>query len=170
MHKPALAEELNTLLALESRSLLRHLDEARPFLSAATFKVWADIERAAARSQDHVRRVSELTESLKLPARAPGFASTVANYHFVSVESVLPLLIQEKAALAASLERAVAHAADHPPLAAALRAMRDDTRELLRVLQNHQKALTAKPPAPAAPTPIPTAVPTAPVPKAETAA
>jgi hypothetical protein len=109
MNNPALADELNLLLATETRSLFRHLDEAKPYLTPRTYPAWREVAAMSHASREHGDRIAAILHRLELPQRPVSFSAEVANYHFLSVGSLLPLLIAEKRDQVAAYQRAIRH-------------------------------------------------------------
>lgn len=138
-----LIERLSDLIATELQSLARHLDEARPYMSRRAYKVWPRLRPMAAVSRDHARRLTALLTRLSLPQRSRTFDPSVAAHHYQSLESLLPLLIEEKTRQIAAYEQAVAqvaaagadHAAAVDDVAATLSDLLDENRRQLAELQ-----------------------------------
>lgn len=130
-----MADCLSDLIATETRSLARHLDEASPYLSPKAYAVWSTIKSMAAVSRDHARRLSGLLKALDLPQRPRTFDPSVANYHYQSLESLLPLLIDEKRQQIATYERALTQASD-ADLAAVLAQLLAENRTHVSDLEN----------------------------------
>ena len=107
MNNPALADELNLLLATETRSLFRHLDEAKPYLTARSFHAWREITAMSHTSSEHGERIVEILNRLELPQKPISFQPEVTNYHYLSLSSLMPLLIDEKSRQVAAYQRAV---------------------------------------------------------------
>ena len=110
MNYPGLADEISLLLATETCSLARHLESCSPYLTARTYPVWRDLQHMRQASEQHAERLSRLQEQLELPPRPQPFSSEVANYHYVTLEYLLPKLIAEKRSQIAAYRRAIAHA------------------------------------------------------------
>lgn len=144
MNRQVLAEDLNGLLAAESRGLAHHLHTATPYLNADTYRAWRDVKRMLETSGAHARRLSGQLESLELPERPASFAATVANYHYSDLVHLLPLLIEEKRRLVAAYERALQHIGDEPAAAAvvaSLRDMLDENQSQVQALEDiHRRA------------------------------
>ncbi len=136
MNSQALADELNALLATETRSLVRHLDnEATPYVTPATMKAWRHLQDLGGISTDHARRISRLIDELELPPRVLPFPTDVASFHYMTVERVLPLVIQEKKRQVAAYERALTHAGGQPRADIEIRALLAENREKLALLE-----------------------------------
>lgn len=132
MDTNALAKEINELIATERRSLLEHFQEATPHVSAATFRVWNDVKKMAHRDSDHAARLSGLLGRLHLPERTKPFSQDVGHYHFMSLEHVLKLLIEEKKQHLAAYDRALAHCVSEAEIVVELEALRaENLAELL---------------------------------------
>ncbi len=137
--KSGLADELNHLLVMESRSLARHIDEAKPYLSPQTHHIWAQTQRVAHMSSDHEQRLGAIIDRLGLPFRPGTFQSEVASYHFIDLQTMLELLIGEKRQQIASYERAKGHAANMPELLTELDDLLADTQGQLALFESQAK-------------------------------
>ncbi|MAE62769.1 MAG: hypothetical protein CMJ18_00735 [Phycisphaeraceae bacterium] len=96
MNADGLSRALNDLMTRQTRGLGQHLREAKPYLSAATMPVWAEVRRMIDADLDQARRVSRLMERHRLAVQSGSFAQVVAAYHYMDVPHLLPLLIGEK--------------------------------------------------------------------------
>ena len=143
MNDDLLSRDLNELLALETRGLLRFLDGAAPYLTAETYKIWAGLRQMAAATSSHARRLTEILESLKLPVRPASFQTAMANYHYATLTSMLPLLVAETRRQVTVYEQAVAHASDRRLIADALGSMLSGKRWQLAQMENYLKVAGA---------------------------
>jgi len=105
----ALADELNVLLTTEDRGLVRHLERAKPYLTPRTFPMWAQVQQISRACVEHSARITRLLESLEASPAAAPFNTVVASYHFVTLESLIPLLIAEKRSQIDSYRRCIEH-------------------------------------------------------------
>src|SRR3990172_10614839 len=105
----ALVDELSAVLATEQRGLVRHVAAARPHVTPKTYRLFAALKRMAHDSEVHARRIAAFMQSHELEPRAVSFDTDVANFHFVTLESVLPELIAEKQRQIAAFQRAIEH-------------------------------------------------------------
>ena len=137
MNEQALGEDLNRLLALESRGLLRFLDRATPYLTPETFKIWGDLQAMATATGDRSRRLTELLESLELPVRPASFDTVVANYHYTSLKTVLPLLADQTRSMIDVNQRAIKHSGHHPKARDELMSLLVESQDRLEKLQTH---------------------------------
>ncbi len=137
----ALGDELNRLLATETRTLARHLEEAPPYISPSTYRVWREIKAMAARSLDHARVLSELLMTLELPENPIPFSSDVARFHYTSVETLLPELIAEKERQVAAYRRAIEHSRGDDRVRASLQTLVDENGSQLETLKQADTAL-----------------------------
>jgi len=138
MNLETLAGELNNLLTIERRSLVHHLDEAKPYLTAKTFRIWSEIGRLAQSSQEHAGRLSALLDRFELPERPTSYSSQVARFHYLTVESLLPRIINEKQRQITAYHRVIEHAGNEQAVRAVLEALLADNRDQLdrlRVLE-----------------------------------
>ena len=142
MNQQALANDLNELLALETRGLLRFMDQATPYLTDRTFKAWADVQKMAQDTADHGRRLTGLLESMELPVRAASFEMVVANYHYTALHSLLPLLGDQIRRLTAVYERAIRSTGNNQALTSALSSMLEQNQASLATLDSHIQALS----------------------------
>ena len=140
----ALADELNRLLAIESRSLLRHMDESTPYTTAETFPILKQLKHMAHVSDGHAQRLSALLDRLELPERPMPYPQSVGFYHFVKVDALLGPVIAEQHERVAAYVRAVEHArgddAAVVELEDLLKASRDALEALARLQQLHASA------------------------------
>lgn len=131
MNRHALADELSDLLSREQHSLATHLEEATPYLSPRTYKLWRRIAAVIHADTDHVDRLTQLLDRLELPMRPRPLDTDVAAWHYARVEALLPLLIDEKRQHIAAYERAISHAGNDEVIASELRTLlADNHREL----------------------------------------
>ncbi len=135
METNALAKEINGLLATERRSLLEHFLEAVPHVSAATYRIWNDVKKLAHRDTDHAARLTELLKSLHLPERPRPFSQAVGHYHYLSLDHVLSLLIEEKQKQLATYDRAIRHVRE-PGVIEELESLRADNLAELLALES----------------------------------
>ena len=138
MDKSALANEINALLAVESRSLMEHFKEATPHVTAATYRIWQELKRLARRDSDHALRLSALLTSLHLPERSRPFSQAVGYYHYLTIDRVLPLLIDEKRKQLSAYDRAIRHCGREQDVIVELESLRaDNLSELLALESMH---------------------------------
>jgi hypothetical protein len=135
MNPQGLADELNELLATETRSLARHLDEAKPYLTPQTYRAWNQIKHYGQLSVRHAQRLSNLIDELKLRAGTRPYPLEVANYHFMRLDFMLPKLIEEKSRQIGAFERALTHADDDDRVVAELSDLLNENREQLAQLE-----------------------------------
>ena len=91
-----LAKKLNDLLQNQCGSLIRHLDEARPHLSARTYQAWNELGQL----QDHLFLRTELitkilTEELNTQPIHSVFIQNVAFAHYLTLDALLPQMQDE---------------------------------------------------------------------------
>jgi hypothetical protein len=135
MNPIALAKEINDLLGVESRSLLEHVTKATPYVSAATFRAWREVQRLAHRDSDHAARLSAILARLQLPERPTPFSQDVGHFHYMTVERLMPLLIEERRRQIAAYDRAIDHAGDEAEVVAELELLRaDNEAELAKLI------------------------------------
>ncbi len=145
MNRMALADELNDLLSREQHSLATHLEEATPYLTPRTYKLWRRISEVIHAETDHIGRLSLLLDRLELPMRPRPRDPNVASYHFSKVEILVPLLLEEKKAHIAAYERALEHAGTDEAIAGELRTLLADNQNELAQLEAVAAELHAQP-------------------------
>lgn len=96
MNPTALAPRLNALLATQSHSLADHLQRAKPYLPAGSYRMASELEAIAHLSMDHARRLTVLIQRLSLPLLTTRYDPGVARFHFMALPTLLPLLIDER--------------------------------------------------------------------------
>lgn len=131
----ALASDINALRATETRSLVHHLDEAKPYLSASDMRVWKRVKELTHESEQHERRLVELLLAHELPVEPVTFSQNVAFFHFMTVASVLPVLIGEKTGQIAAYERAISRAGGAVDILTELQALLLENQKQLAELQ-----------------------------------
>lgn len=149
MNVQALANELNVLLYSETRSLVRHLDEARPYLTPKNYRLWKQIEVMIHQSQDHASRINELLDGIRAVPKPVSFRSELSNLHFLTLDSLLPLIIEEKQRQLAAYQRAIEHAgtaAESADLREELGILFTEVRAKLDELEAMQRDLPANSP------------------------
>jgi len=145
MNTDALAIELNQLLATETRSLVRHLDEAKPYLSPKTYKAWHGVQKMSHASEEHAHRLVELFDAIERTPKAIAYPAEVANYHFLTLESMLPLLIDQKTGQIAAYRRAIEHAAGDPRVDDELAALLAENVRQLGELESFRATIGGTP-------------------------
>ena len=142
MSLQALADEINVLLRAETRSLFRHLGEAKPYLTPKTHPVWRDVQRMVKTSAEHARRLSALLDQFDVLPRPVRYSPDVAHYHYMKVQTLLPLLLEEKRRQVAAYEQAATRAeVDRPCVSEELGALLAENRGDLERLEEAQRAL-----------------------------
>jgi uncharacterized alpha-E superfamily protein len=132
----ALVDELSAVLATERRGLIRHVAASTPHVTKETYNLFAALKRMVEQSDDHARRITEFMHRRELEPKSVTFQPEVANFHFVTLESVLPELIAEKQRQIAAYERTMEHlGADLPDARAELQALLDENRQQLTKLE-----------------------------------
>lgn len=144
MNTQAIAILLNDLLTTESQSLLHHVVNGRPHVDANTFKAWKAIQQVAKRDTGHAGRLTALLNRLDLPERPLGFSQNVAFLHYMTIEKMLPLLIDEKRQQIDRYQQAITHAGQNKSLITELESLRDEDRAELSELETIATELDAK--------------------------
>lgn len=144
MSESELADKLSVLLATETRSLARHLTEATPYLSLPAYAVWASLRHLSDKAVDHARRLSEIFKFLGVAPRTISYDLDVANYHYVSLERLLPVLIAQKQRQVDAYKQAVKLAAPWQEIQGVLQSLQ---QENLQHLQQLEQALAKLQPA-----------------------
>ena len=142
MDAHALTNELNDLLSVETRSMLEHLHESTPHVDASTYRIWKDLQSLAHRDTDHAARLSALLSRLNLPERPRPFPQSVGNFHFMTLQRIVPLLVDEKSRQVAAYSRAVAHAGTELDVISELESLRADNEAELKQLEKFRAALS----------------------------
>lgn len=135
MSDRVLAEKLSTLLATETRSLALHLAEASPYLTLPTYAIWVSLKHLSDKAKDHAQRLSSLFEFLGITPRASAYNPDVANYHYVGLDRLLPVLIEEKERQVKAYEQAIRMAATYPKVKDILVALEKENLVHLGQLQ-----------------------------------
>lgn len=135
MDKTTIAGDLNDLLATEARSLARHAQEARPYLSPQDHCIWAQVQEASRLSHDHERKLTGLIMDMGLSPRPGAFRTELANYHFLDLPTLRLRLIQEKERQVERYRRAIEHAHDHPRLTQQLQTLLNQILDQLQQLE-----------------------------------
>ena len=125
----------NALLTTEARSLARHIETAKPYLSPATHGVWQALQRVAMASHDHEQRLSRLMAELELPFRPGTYQSEITHYHDIDVAALRTRLLEEKTRQADAYRQAIEQAADHPRVAEELKALLGEIQDQIQQLQ-----------------------------------
>lgn len=136
-----LAGLLNDLLAMETRSLIRHLDEAQPYLSSRTYPVWAKVQETARASQDHERRLTDMILQLGFSPSASVFEVRVANYHFCDLPTLLGLLIGEKKLQVEAYQQARRHPEVTPDVQEELGKLLADAKGQLELFESQLRVV-----------------------------
>lgn len=136
MNAVALGAELNGLLASTTRGMLCYVVDSTPYLTSKTFAIWAEIEAMAAAVAAHAVPLTEMLERLEIPKQPASFSTDVARFPYASLESLLPLLIDEAYRRVDVNERAVSLAADDDALHHPLALMLEENRSHLDKLQS----------------------------------
>jgi hypothetical protein len=147
LNRFALADELSDLLSREQHSLATHLEEATPYLTPRTYKLWRRIRDVIHAETDHVGRLSLLLDRLELPMRPSPRDPVVASYHFSKVDTLVPLLLDEKREHIAAYERAIEHAGHDEEIASELRTLLAENQHELAELEAVAAELQATQPA-----------------------
>ncbi len=135
MDSQALAKEINDLMGVETHSLMEHLHEATPHVDAHTYRAWQQVRKMAHRDTDHAARLSAILSRLHLPERPTPFPQSVGDFHFMTVDRVIPLLIADKQKQVAAYDRAIVHASGELELVEELESLRADNDAELKQLQ-----------------------------------
>jgi hypothetical protein len=143
MDNKLIAEHLSTLLASEEHSLMRHLHEAKPYVTPATFRIWRQIEKQVAAQAHDAEHLLELFNLLEESPRPGVFDQKVGFYHFTDLRTLMPEILLEKQRQVAIYEAAARAAAGHPAVGSALRAMVEDKRTQLAELESAGRELAA---------------------------
>ena len=139
----ALANELNALLATETRGQCRHLGEATPYLTPLTYAVWTDIQKMLEVTARHAQNISQIIGELNLQEHPASFAPAVATSHYMDLAYLLPLLMDEKRRQIASYQNAIEHASatgpGHSHIVSQLQSLLADNQAHLNQLERHHR-------------------------------
>ena len=142
----ALATELNRLLSTEARGLARHLENAQPYLTVATYPVWTDILSMLATNAGHARRLSEMLDRLELSERPTAYPPVVAAFHYTDLAYLLPLLVDEKRQQVSTYQRAIGQVdrdQQNEQVVTELMALLNDNQAQLEQLESHHRTIAA---------------------------
>jgi hypothetical protein len=105
-----LSQLMNQLLATEARSVVHHLHgaDAPPHLTVKTYPIWRKLNDMVTVSLDHQHQLRAMLGQINRVAVVPTFEQPVAGLHFLSLEHLLPIFIQEKSSQVAIYEKALA--------------------------------------------------------------
>ena len=120
---PQLAEALNAVLATESRGLLRYIAGIDPHLTGQTRDLFAQMRRMADQSRDREQRICQLMQDLGIEPAATPFPTGTADCHYVSIEALLPRLIDQQRRQVAGYQRALEHVGGEYPVRRELEAL-----------------------------------------------
>ena len=135
-------EVLNALLAAEAGSLVPHLAETGLFAHPASADELAALQGMAGDSLEIQQWLSETIVSLR-GTPAPRFAdSSIADTHYVSVESLLPRVTEACRRLVETYRDAAGRVADSPPAAEIVSRIQSRHEEHLESLEKlrHSRA------------------------------
>ncbi|MFG0250681.1 MAG: hypothetical protein ACF8OB_17485 [Phycisphaeraceae bacterium JB051] len=86
-----LAPKINAILSLQHGSLIRHIDEAKPHLSARTWKAWHALDNLQDHRQMRIHLlVRALVEDLDIQPAPADFDQAVGFAHFLTLDSLMP--------------------------------------------------------------------------------
>lgn len=132
----ALADELSALLAHDSRSILRRLDELTPYLTPASVPAWTRLRRLSHDADLRADRLTAILNGLGLHPSTANYPIETAGMHFLRIDALMPLIIDEKKRLIAAYDRALSAAAGNPAVLSQLKALADENRQALAELQS----------------------------------
>ncbi|MBL4701467.1 MAG: hypothetical protein JKX85_09435 [Phycisphaeraceae bacterium] len=90
-----LSEKLNHLLQLHRGSLIRHLNEAQPYLSARTYQAWQQLQELQDHRQQRTEQIVYILDLLCDSRPLPNvYEQSVAFFHFLSLDALLPHLLE----------------------------------------------------------------------------
>jgi hypothetical protein len=152
MSHQAIANELNVLLASERRSLLRHIDEAKPYVDAKTHGAWKKIQVIIKEDRHHDARLSALIDQLNLREDPGVFQQDVGHFHYMTIDRLLAEIIEDKQTQLAAYKRAIRLADREPGISGDLQTLLDENLDEMQQLQMIKSELeafdTAKPAVP----------------------
>lgn len=136
MNVNLLADDLNQLLTGEARSLARHLDEAKPYLDAVSYPLWNKLKHLDETSRVREQRLIQLFQKLDRTPPAVTFQTAVADFHYLDLKTLCPLLIDQKRHQTALYHRAIQHAQPDAAVVAELQDLLSQTQSELELLDS----------------------------------
>jgi hypothetical protein len=136
---PSPADAIQALLTCETRGVLSHLTQAKPYLTPATLQSWRDIQTMSRRGAQRAAELARLLAILGQGDHPTAFPLAVAYSDYLTVPGLWPPLLAETRRQIAAYERALSLAGANPALAPTLRSLLDQHRAFLeRLLLAHQ--------------------------------
>lgn len=111
----SLADSLCALLVTQTRGLLSYLAVADPYVTSRTCHVFDQLRRMASQCSDHAQRLVEVMQDLHIVPPSVSFAPDAANYTFLSIETLLPRLLDEQRDQIAAYRTVLEHLGDQEP-------------------------------------------------------
>ncbi|MAX25712.1 MAG: hypothetical protein CMJ19_14535 [Phycisphaeraceae bacterium] len=91
-----LADKINAILSLQYGSLIRHIGEAKPHLSARTWKAWHALDNLQDHRQMRIHLlVRILVEDMDKQPAPTDFDQTVGFAHFLTLDALMPKFVKE---------------------------------------------------------------------------
>ncbi len=143
MNAEALGEELNEMVALATRGMLRYVVDSTPYLTTKTFAIWNQVRAIGDAVTAHGRALTGMLEQLEVPQRPASYSIDMGRFPFTSLESLLPCLIDEARRRVDVNERAAALAEEDEALRRQLDSMLEENRAHLEKMQAFQLKLAA---------------------------
>jgi hypothetical protein len=132
---------LQEILRRESRSVLRYVTEAFPWINSTEEKSLAALQRLIAAERDAVVRLGQyLVRHRGTLPFLPSYPASFTTINFLALDYVLPMLVKHERRSIADLERDLASLKDS--------AARAEVEKLLAVKQRHLPELEALIPSP----------------------
>lgn len=92
----SLVDQLNALLSQDNGSLIRHLAEATPHVSARTWQAWQSLHQLQEHRQARVHlMIDMLRTDLDVQPRTVDFTQDVGFAHFLTLDAILPQITVE---------------------------------------------------------------------------
>lgn len=107
MNRHQLIDTLRQLWAVERSSLLRHLDEAPPYLSPKTYPVWRRMRAMVSASIQREHLLTDWLADRGHPTPGVALDPRLSAFHFVDLRALLPTLIEEHSRRLADLDHAL---------------------------------------------------------------
>lgn len=137
-----IADQVNQLLAFETRSTMQHLHDAKPYLDLSSVKAWERTQSLQHVAAEHAEKLVGILQSLGQEPAAVSFSSGVAGLHYLRLDALLPLLIDEEKRQIAAYRRAI-DAAAGTPVAKELSALLDENVHQLHELEDIHASLAS---------------------------
>jgi hypothetical protein len=128
-------EALNQVLVNLDKSLLSYVSEAWPWTSNGEAAVQPKVAELVARRRENVARLADLLIAREWPIEFGAYPTAYTDLHYVALDYLLALLVEDEKQVATGLEQAVGAAAGDAEAAELLRAILAEERDASSQLQ-----------------------------------